>query len=230
MNKYTVLFSMLLSQIAFAAPSIGPAPVKHLYVPQGFDSNDTVEVVVTGNFPNPCYSRNTVVVDVIDDQINVEVSALNSEKMITCPDIVVPFKEVVSVGNLQGGDYQITVNGVLKDKLVVTEADSNSVDDHLYAAIDNIEKKGPSDYVLHGWRYSPCIELDRIDVLSNGKDTLSVLPVMKQVSNFCPMKMIPVSYPVKLNFGDLKSQDPLIYIRTMDGKSFNSIIHLGDRR
>lgn len=227
MNKSLFLTALFLSPMAFAAPSIGLAPVKHLYVPQGFDSNDTVEVVVTGHFPNPCYSRNTVMVDVVEDQIKVEVTALTSDEKKACPDMAVPFKEVVSVGNLQGGDYQITVNETLEDKLTIAEASSNSVDDHLYAAIDNLEKVGPDQYMLRGWRYSPCIELEKVEVISNGKDTLSILPIMKQVSDFCPMKFIPVAFPVKLDLSVLKSKEPLIYVRTMDGKSFNTILDFG---
>jgi hypothetical protein len=138
----------------------------------------------------------------------------------------VPFKEVVSVGNLQGGTYELNVNDKLTDTLTVGEASSNSIDDHLYAAIDRLEQKGPTAYVLHGWRYSNCVDLDRVEVVSNGKDTLSVLPVMKQLNSFCPMKGMPIAYNVKLDVESLKTREPLIHIRTMDGKSFNKILNL----
>lgn len=231
MNKIIFSSLILLSASAFAQADLRSAPVKHLYVPTGFDSNDSVEVVVTGHFPNPCYSRNTVSVDVKDDVISVEISALlRSEEKLLCPQMQVPFKEVVSVGNLQGGKYKITVNGTLKDSLTVEEASSSAVDEHLYGAIDAVEHKGGDNYILHGWRYSSCIDLDRVQVVSNGKDTLSVLPIMKQLSDFCPMKMTPVSYPVKLKTSGLKSKEPLIHVRTMDGKSFNKVLGMRDLR
>lgn len=231
MNR--ILFSSLLflASSAFAQTDLRSAPVKHLYVPTGFDSNDSAEVVVTGYFPNPCFSRNTVSVDVKDDVIDIEITALlRSEEKILCPQMQVPFKEVVSVGNLQGGDYRINVNGKLSDTLTIGEASSAAVDDHLYAAIDGLEHKGGSDYVLHGWRYSNCIDIDRVEVVSNGKDTLSVLPIMKQLSDFCPMKMMPVSYPVKLRTEGLRSAEPLIHVRTMDGKSFNKVLGMRELR
>jgi len=231
MNKIFLSSLVLLSASVFAQTGLRSAPVKHLYVPTGFDSNDSVEVVVTGHFPNPCYSRNTVTVDVKDDVINVEVTALlRSEEKLLCPQMQVPFKEVVSVGNLQGGDYKINVNGVLSETLTVEEASSSAVDEHLYAAIDGLEHKGGDSYVLHGWRYSTCVDLDRVEVVSNKKDTLSVLPIMKQLSDFCPMKMTPVSYPVKLKTETLKSKEPLIHVRTMDGKSFNKILGMREQR
>jgi hypothetical protein len=226
MKQNMILTALFIVSMSQASAEVSLAPVKHLYVPSGFDSNDSVEVVVTGMFPNPCYSRNTVSVDVKDDQISIEVDAIRRDTKAACPPMQVPFKEVISLGNLQGGTYDLVVNNKLNDRLLVNEASSNSVDDHLYAAIDQLEKKGYSDYVLHGWRYSNCVDLDRVEVVSNGKDTLSVLPVMKQISSFCPMKGMPVAYEVKLDFKKLKTKEPLVHVRTMDGKSFNSILNL----
>jgi hypothetical protein len=226
MKKQMIFAAILLASMPQVKAEVTLAPVKHLYVPNGFDSNDSVEVVVTGNFPNPCYSRNTVSVDVKGDQIAVEVSAIRRDTKAACPMMLVPFKEVVSVGNLQGGTYDIVVNDKLTETLTISESTSNSIDDHLYAAIDQVEQKGANEYVLQGWRYSNCIDIDRVDVVSNGKDTLSVLPVMKQLSSFCPMKMMPVAYSVKLDFSNLKTKEPLIHVRTMDGKSYNTVLNL----
>lgn len=230
MKSFIVLSSLFLSQFALAMPQVIPAPVKHLYIPDGFDSNDSVEVVITGNFPNPCLSRNNVQVAIREDLIDVKVTALMSYQKFNCPDMVVPFKEVVSIGNLQGGQYKVSVNNVLKDTLIVEEASSSAVDEHLYAAIDNVEKMGNGKFLLRGWRYSNCIESDKIQVLSNHKDTLSVLPIMKQVSGFCPMKGMPISYELNLDFSDVKVDEALIHVRTMDGKSFNSIVDLKESR
>ncbi len=227
MKKFSVL-SLLLFNVAFAQPEIILSPVGHIYTPEGFDSNDSVEVVVTGNFPNPCYGRNKVEVRVEDDVIDIEVTAILSERFRRiCPEMMIPFKEVISLGNLQGGEYFVNVNkGAVKGVLNVAEAPSNAVDEHLYAAIDYVEKKGKEDYVLHGWKYSDCVHLDKVEVVSNNRDTLSILPIMKQTQEFCPMKGMPISIPVKLNFASLKTRLPLIHVRTMDGKSFNSIINI----
>jgi hypothetical protein len=217
----------------FAQPEIVIAPVSHLYLPDGFDSNDSVEVIVTGAFSNSCYSRNDVKVEVDGDQIDIQVTAIANEKSFPasrCSDMIVPYKEVVNVGNLQGGDYKVNVNNTLKDVLKIAEASSNSVDDNIYAAIEWVENKGDNNYMLHGWRYSNCIDLDSVKVISNNKDTLSILPVMKQLSSFCPMKMTPVSYPVKLDFSSMKMKSPLLHVRTMDGKSVNTIIQIEGRR
>lgn len=226
MKNKMILTAIFMASMSNAGAEVALAPVKHLYVPTGFDSNDSVEVVVTGTFPTPCYSRNTVSVEVKGDQIAIEIDAIRRDTKSACPQMQVPFKEVVALGNLQGGIYELVVNNKLNDSLNVSEASSNSVDDHLYAAIDQLEHKGGDDYVLKGWRYSNCVDLDRVDVVSNGKDTLSVLPVMKQLSRFCPMKGMPVAYEVKLDVKALQTKEPLIHVRTMDGKSYNTILNL----
>jgi hypothetical protein len=223
---------LFLSQVAFAAPKIIPSPVKHLYIPEGFDSNDSVEVVVTGEFPNTCYARNRVEVKFKDELIDVTITAIapdDSKKDLGfCTDVIVPFKEVIAVGNLQGGRYSVRVNGEsqgsLRDDLLVVESTSSAVDDSVYAAVERVEDKGNGNYILHGWNYSPCLEIDTITVVSNKKDTLSILPVMKQTSDFCPMKGVPVSHPVKLDFSTLKMKQPLLHVRTMDGRSINTIV------
>lgn len=232
------LLALLISHAALAAPEVVLAPVKHLYVPEGFDSNDAVEVVVTGEFPSPCYSRNEVKVSVKEELIDIKVTALVSEDgqkgLRACPQMVVPFKEVVTVGNLQGGDYKIQVNKetryALQDELKVAEATSAAVDEHIYADIQHVEDKGNNNYTLHGWRYSNCVEVDKVEIVNNKKDTFSVLPIMKQVSDFCPMKGMPVSFDVKLDMSSMKFKQPLLHVRTMDGKSFNSILNLEGRR
>lgn len=233
--KLSLIATLLLSAAAHAQPSIILAPIDHLYIPEGFDSNDSVEVVVTGSFPNPCYTRNKVDVKVNGDIVDIKVTSISPDhrNLLTarhCPEMVVPFKEVVAIGNLQGGDYDVRVNEgarhALADKMLISEAASNSVDDNIYAAIEYVEKKSQTDYVLHGWRYSNCMELNEIKVIPNKKDTLSLLPIMKKVSDHCPMKGMPVAYPVKLDFNGLKIKQPLLHVRTMDGKSVNTIVNL----
>ena len=113
------MMAMLITNVALGQSAIGLAPVKHIYIPAGFDSNDSVEVVVTGTFPNPCFARNTVAVNVVNDQIEIEITAIRRDTKAACPAMLVPYKEVVAIGNLQGGAYDIHVNNQLNDKLMI---------------------------------------------------------------------------------------------------------------
>jgi hypothetical protein len=229
--KRFATFLLILPALAFSAqPNVIDAPVKHLYVPHGFDNNDSVEVVITGEFPNTCYTRNTVEVSYQKELINIKVTALEpTNDNRVCAEMIVPFKEVVSLGNLQGGKYKVIVNEKsdykLEDELKIVEASSNSIDDYMYAAVDFIEKVSQDKVYLNGYRYSTCIEIDRVEVISNNKDTLSVLPIMKQVSDFCPRKMTPYSVPVSIDLSTMTMKAPLIHVRTMDGRSVNTILN-----
>jgi hypothetical protein len=234
MKKLMSSLMILASSMAIANPIIIDAPVDHLFVPEGFDNNDNVEFVVTGAFPNPCYKRNKVTVDVVGDIIDVKVNAIASSDDQACPDMIVPFKEIISVGNLQSGDYKIVINKSspyeLKNEMNVVEASSQNVDDNLYAMIDYVDLGfvgGASGSAkLVGWVPSDCIQVDRVEYKSNGKDVLSILPIMKQVSDFCPMKMMPISIPVKFEPENFKNNNVLLYVRTLDGKSVNSVVNI----
>jgi len=225
---------LLLSTVAFAQTQteIVNSPVDHLYVPDGFDDNDSSEVIVTGFFPNTCHSRNTVNVSMQEGNvIDIQVTAVSNKTVArNCIDMVIPYKEVVSLGSLPTGQYTVRVNQKLSEKLQIHDAINNVIDDYIYAAIDDVEKQPNGDYFLQGWRYSNCVVVDKVLVYSNEKDIISLLPVLKQVSDFCPMKGMPIQYKVKLDFSSMKTTKPLLYVRTMDGKSYNTIVDLAERR
>jgi hypothetical protein len=229
--KFMMIATALLSlNIQAQVPKVVPAPVDHLFVPQGFDNNDNIEVVVVGKLPNPCFIRNKVDIKVVEDSINVNITSLNNEDQgnENCAPMKVPFSEVVTIGNLQGGSYRIIVNGKLEEKLVVAESGSQSVDDHLYAAGQYIDlglTGGLSgDALLVANSLSSCLELDHVEYISNGKNTFSVLPIMKKVSEVCPEEKKRMEIPLKFDLNTIESAKVLLFVRSIDGRSIHSII------
>mgnify|MGYP001627414437 CR=1 FL=1 len=228
----SLAIALFMSTPVFAQ-SVIDAPVDHVFVPAGFDNNDNVELVVTGLFPNPCFKRNDVSVDVRGEEIDVKVSAVVSddEKSPLCAAMVVPFKEDIQIGNLQGGQYKIFVNRgtpfELRDTIVIGEAASQNQDDHLYAMVSYIELGftggTTGSAMLVGWNPSSCMELDRVEYRSNGKDTLVIQPIMKKVSDFCPMKMTPLNIPVSFDPSEFKHSEVLLMSRTIEGRSVNNL-------
>ncbi len=228
--RFLVIMTILVmaAQAQASVPVEKMVPVDHIFVPAGFDSNDTTEVVVSGFLPNLCHKNPTAKVEMDGKNINIKLSSLYyHESNPFCPEMVVPFVETVKLGLLDKGQYNITVNGKsqweLQEKVKIFESQSNSVDDHQYAYVDYIDKDQASgEVVLRGYNPSDCFELDKIEYRSNGKDTYSVLPIMKQVSGFCPMKMVPFSYQWRVP-ADLPAQKVLLHVRTLDGQSVNSV-------
>lgn len=231
----TTLFfsSFSLSSIVFASTPVEKrVPVDHVYAPKGFDSNDSVEIVVSGVLPNLCHRSPRAIAVVEGRTIKVEMKSLYylpSDPF--CPEVVVPFIEVVNLGLLEKGDYTVVVNEGQSVKtegaLEIAEAthQTSEADDFVYAGVEYIEKKeGTRKVQLKGYNPTDCYELDRIQTVANGKDTLAVLPIMKKVREFCPMKMIPFQYEFEVpRKSDLTSDVILLHVRRMEGKSVNTL-------
>ena len=60
-------------------PAKAPAPVQKVFVPQGFDDNDNVEVILHGHFPNSCMKSGPVDVSVNPDShvISIKSSSIS---------------------------------------------------------------------------------------------------------------------------------------------------------
>ncbi len=209
-------------------PEEKKVPIEHVFIPSGFDDNDTVEIVVTGFLPNLCHKspKATVLMKGRDIEINVT-SLYYHESNPFCPEMVVPFMETVSLGLLRDGRYNVSVNGnsefASSSILEIERASSSAVDEYNYAYVDYVAKEAGSNIVeLKGYHVSDCFVLDSIDYRSNGKDTYSILPKLRQVRELCPMKLTPFSYEFRVP-QELKTPRVLLHVRTLNGKSHNTI-------
>jgi hypothetical protein len=228
MTKLSALVSLLVFGLTSAAcAGVVEAPVKRLFVPVGFDDNDAVEVVVRGAFPSTCYSRQGVKVIQQGNDIDVTVTALLRETG-SCTPTSISFNETVTLGPLVPGRYKIRVNGKLQEELSVTSHTVNTVDEHVYAKVDYVElgfTGGLSGSAfLVGHNQSDCWVLDRVETISNGKDVLSVLPIMKRSTGACDQRRSRLDAAVKFDVSAFDSEEILLFVRTMDGKSVSSVI------
>lgn len=230
-TKLTILASLaFLPVLTMAASTLTfetPVPVDHVYIPSGFDNNDNTEVVVTGFLPNLCYKAPKSSISVKNNLISVDVKAIKTKvDMSFCVNIVVPYMEIISIGSLDKGTYNIAVNAnsnwEKKSSIKISEASSNSIDDAIYANVDQIERgeAGSRKIFLKGYNPSDCFELKEIVIIDNGVDTFSILPKMKQVRAACPKKMMPFSYEMEVP-QNLESEQVLLHVRVMDGRSVN---------
>ena len=210
-------------------PQLQTVPVKHVFAPEGFDDNDESQVVVTGYLPNLCYKAPRANTVVSNKTVDVTISALKEQAPGTmCLQAIVPYMEVVSLGVLDKGMYDVKVNRATNTPgladLKVTAAPSSAIDDFIYAAVDNVEViPGTRTATLRGFNPSDCFALDEVKMVSNNKDTFSVLPILKQVHQVCPMKLVPFEYRVEVPQGELNAESILLHVRVMNGKSVNAV-------
>lgn len=228
--KKALLTLAFIPFVSFAGTPIKTmVPVDEIFSPAGFDSNDSSEIVVSGFLPNLCHKSPMTEVEVKGNKIDITVSAMKYHSSNPfCPEVIVPFLKSINVGLLDKGIYEITVNGKSPyqkgSKIMISESISNATDDHIYANVHYVEQNGDSDVVsLKGYHPSDCLVMDEVDFKSNKQNTYSVLPKMKRVNDFCPMKMTPFSYDVKVP-KLLNKQKVLLHVRSMDGNSVNSLI------
>lgn len=230
--KSLLVFALILHGfVAYAGtPKEVQVPVEDIYSPVGFDTNDTSEVVITGWLPNLCHKNPMTKTTINGKNIDIKVTALHYHVSNPfCPEMIVPFTETVKLGLLDKGQYKITVNGKSvfekKSSIKINEARSSAVDNHIYANVDYVDTQidETKDVVaLKGYNPSDCLVLDEVKFVSNKNNAYSVLPVMKQLRDFCPMKMVPFSYEVEVP-KTLNKQKVLLHVRVMDGKSVNTI-------
>lgn len=235
MKSVVLTLTFLFTSFLQAQVSVVDAPVNHLFIPTGYDNNDNIELVVSGFYPNTCFSSHRNEVSVVGDTVYVKVTALVRETIFSsCDKVSVPFHEVINVGNLQGGDYKIIVNNnsrnQISEKLFVDEAASRNTDDHVYAIVEYIDlgfTLGQAGYVnLMAKTPSDCYEFDRVEYISNKKDTISILPILKKVKENCSKKGTYFTIPLKYTPQDFSSSQILLFSRTLQGKSVYSIVQM----
>lgn len=233
MKTLKVLSALLVCAQAYASTPVSiPLPVEHIYAPKGFHDHQETEVIISGYLPNLCHKSPKTEVKVKGKEIHVDVTALHYEPGNPfCANVLVPFVETVQVGVLDKGDYKIVVNPnsvfSKKSEITIDERSSDAIDDIVFANVYHVEKTGMESTVyLKGYNPSDCFVLDKIETQHNDKDTYSISPKMKQISDFCPKKMVPFVYKYEVP-QDLKFPKVLLHVKAMDGRSVNTLYSNG---
>jgi hypothetical protein len=232
MNKLNTMFyllSLLIStNVGASTPITTKVPVENVFSPRGYDTLDSSEIVIEGILPNGCHRVPKTTYSIKGTNIFVEVTSLVYQQPNTfCPEIILPFIKTIDLGVLSKGKYKVFVNeGTnLERKTTFQVRDPLLGEDknQIYANVEYIEKNRENNKVtLYGHNPSSCFVLDKIRVVDNGRSTLSILPRMKKVSDWCPMKMVPFKFDVSLPT-DISNKETLIHVRTMYGNSVNTL-------
>jgi len=201
-----------------------------LFVPRGFDSNDTTEVIVYGYLPNTCYLDPTAQAKVLhNSHIAISMNA-KFYRNASCTAMVVPFLISAKIGQIAAGTYSISVNvdeinamAQPMASIIIEKANSNSIDNHIYANVSSIEVDEENKLIhLKGQNPSPCMELKGIKTIYNGSNVLAVLPIMEKKDDICVFQLTSFHYELPMSVLP-KVQTILLHVRRMDGTSFNHL-------
>lgn len=219
----------IISSFTYQPTKIG-AVYDRAYIPGGFDSNDSVEVVLEGSFSSSCWRPAETNYKVDQDRMEIFVGpAAYLYPGRLCAQLVLPFDRVVNFGILKAGVYTLiqATNGAVLGEIPVRPAMTNRPDDFMYAPVAQafFTKNGPHGEVLLGGNFpSSCMVTDEVRVTVEPK-VIVLQPIIKLEKR---LHCQDGSFPFQMNviIPDIPQGRYLLHIRSMNAKSINSLIDM----
>jgi len=205
------------------------------FIPPGFDWNDNAQVILRGEFPSTCFQLAEPSFEVTGNTVTIRNNVYHHTSS-WCLFMVVPYSQVVSLGMLPKGNYNVQImdhneKANLVGTLPIGEPlNPDSQDDYVYAQIDEVsfETLNGSTYVrLKGMVPSDyrCAVMDEIALLYNRANLVEVLPKVKVITRNCrPSVMVKLNQAVEVD-SPWKGEH-LFHIRTMNGHAVNKFYTL----
>lgn len=201
------------------------AKIKNVFVPHGFDDNDEVVVVVEGYLPDTCFKLAEVEVISKDDEITV-VQRMR-EYSGTCFDVTVPFTQVIKVGTLKSGNYQVKViGGADRTPLYVKPATKLGPDDYFYASVESA-RVDRLTATLRMRLTNSCLRIEKYEKNHTGR-TVQLLPIMRlqsasEAGHPCVEQDELFEEIVDLKSLALEPGRHLLHVRSLEGQSVNVV-------
>lgn len=234
--------SLIFATVAQAkrGPLVVDAPIEKIFIPDGFDDNDNVEVVLHGEFPSSCYNigNATATVDAVSKKVKVQASALYYPDAI-CIQTITPFIHPVKLGLVPEGEFKVEMQDdpEVTRTLRVKERTTESPDDFLYAPVDSATididfQTGKQSLVLKGrfpFMFIGCMVMQEVEVLRSPSDTLVVLPKAEIVDGeACEQQVEDRSYTYRQGLSEPFYGEGLLHVRTLHSSSINQLIDIPD--
>jgi hypothetical protein len=195
------------------------------FAPHGFDDNDQIQVVIEGHLDNDCYRLSTpdIVIDDTTHQVRIQPRASYFQWL--CLEVQVPWTQVVQVGSLSAGSWNIKVGSSGESATMdVKSASALSPDDHVYAPVDTLfvdVQGGAATATIRGHFSTRCAEIEDMIVTDSGK-TIEVQPIMTAGSaRNCQRVETPFERQISL-----PQKSPgryLVHVRSLNGSALNHV-------
>ncbi len=213
--------------------------VSAVFLPQhGFDDNDHIVMVLTGELPHICYTLGETKIEKEGHVIRVHQYAW-IRKTGFCgngdldPDLAANFETEVSLGQLETGKYEIQFhqdeNKLGTRSFGIAVAETADIDDYAYAAVtDIISPKVIFDdeqvkVVIQGTLNSTCEHLQEPLRVEKQGDVFVVMPIIDRGKNQ-PCRRQRTEFHHELNLGVMHTGSYLVHVRAMNGKAVNRIL------
>jgi hypothetical protein len=231
MNIWAILTLSLImsgSQTALANDEVVPPGTElvvvsgeEVYVPDGFDDNDDVVVVIDGYLPDSCHKIINAEVDT-GERGAIQINQFARKFEGICLPMRVPFFKEVNLGILPYGSYEINSPHTPTESLAVAEAANVGPDDFIYAPVDSVAvtfEENRYFAVLQGRYSNTCMGLDEVRLVDSGK-TKALLPIIEVEGDECEETEVAFREKVPLP-RDMPARRYLLHVRSLNGKSLN---------
>lgn len=225
-----LLASSLVSMTAMAQvdPVLAPTSFQKIYFPTGFDSNDHVQIVGEGLFPDSCYkpAPAEVKVDEKNKMIVLAPRAYHYQGLY-CLQYIVKYDRVVDLGILKAGKWKIFQGNpaVALGEIDIRQATTDAPDDYLYAPVSQAffhQTNAKKEVLLTGEFTNDCMVLDRV-LVNFEKEAIVLQPVARiETRSNCQQGQFPFTHNVDVN--TLNQGRYLLHVRSMNGNAINTLV------
>ena len=218
------LFLLALSLFSFSALAFEKVKINgKMYVADGFDDNDLVELTVVGNLPNSCFRNPSYEIEMKNNKYIIRLFAHYVPLEEGCRDVSIAYTETINFGMLYAGDYDVSLvnkkNTELK-KLAIKPASSQLVDEFLYGNVSGVvENDSNREIELVGANPVNCLVFDKMT--SEIQNSMIVLrPLFKEIGT-CENKSKPFKIKFKVPYIEDQNKGIMLHVRVMNGRSYN---------
>jgi hypothetical protein len=208
------------------------APIERIFVPNGYDDNDNIELILHGKFRNTCYrvGHASAKVDVAAHAVFVHATAYQYPAA-DCAEVITPFIQSVKIGILPEGRYRIVFveNQSVSERLVVRSASSVAADEHFYAPVEmadirSIPETGSHELVLQGMyprMLIGCAVFQEVRVVKDAADLIMVQPILRVTEDPAECEGQPIDFKRVMQLGSFLERGGLLHVRVLNGNSVN---------
>jgi hypothetical protein len=211
--------------------------IEKIFIPEGYDTTDVVEVVLKGYFLDACNTLESplVLIDSENKIITITPRSYRMEQDL-CVQMISPFTQVINLGRLLQGGYRINITSQphIDAELKVESSKTQNTDNFLYAPVEYADVKKVSNssitITLHG-RYpllkKGCMQIKGV-IAHEYKNNVITLQPISEIRDDATCESDPVgadfSYSVALE--KITAGETLIHVRTLNGGSYNRIVEI----
>jgi hypothetical protein len=194
-----------------------------LYVAQGFDDNDLVEITVVGSLPDSCHRNPTFEIERKEhNQYTIRLYAHYVPNPEGCRQISMPYQETINFGMMYAGEYSLSLvnkRNTENKTLTINQASTYLVDEFLYGNVNGVvENDANREIELIGVNPVDCLNFEKMD--SEIQNSMIILKPHFKESGVCNDR--PTPFKIKYLIPHLPDapKGVLLHVRVMNGRSY----------